>query len=1303
MKPRHRWILIFILAAFSRLTAQQSNIFTGCASDQFFLRDPSLIQRQQTLDLAAYQYLASQKNFRTTSTVALIPTVVHIVHNGGPENISNAQVIAAINDINSKLLANNNYQVQLCLAQRDLQNNATTGITRDSSLLTSDTMETTDLSLKNINRWNPYCYLNIWIVKDITSISMGNGVIGYSTFPASHGQNTDGLVIEANYFGSSTINDCVGTHELGHYLGLYHTFQNACTNNNCLLDGDQVCDTPPDQTTFAVCNPAANSCNTDTNDPSANNPFTTDVPDLSDDYMDYSNLTCYTQFTPGQHDRMQYFLSNVRSSLLGCLSCSSPCPTPITANITSPATNINVNVGTSVTFTGTASGSTSYEWYLVSGGTLSSTTGTIYTFNAVGTFWMKFRAISSNPATCLDGIDSVQINVLQPAVASCGGSLEFLNSNDAVLLPTPAGGQYYHNNNGFTWECWVKLTAPFGSYSNALLRNMICSVDPSVYEDICLSFGWSGGMGNVPFNMLCFKVDGNNGPSGTSCSYVPSGGFILGTWYHVAGTMDYVNHVTKLYCNGALVDTKTNNATPFNRAIPTQLSWDVVVNPGYSNPPLGGNLDEVRIWSKVRTPTEIATYYNQCLAGNEQNLMLYYRCDQTAGTLATDASPNGYNGTLTHQTAWSTQQCNVTGSNCSPGCGGSCPVIKASNDTIICPGSVAQLNSSSGFISYTWTPSTGLNNAGIANPTASPASTTTYVVSGSSTDTSGQACTSVDTVIVKVVAHAAPVLNLGPDITLCANGTQVFNAGAGFAHYQWSDGDVTQTTTVYGPGKYWVTATDSCGGTQTDTVLVTLASTPILQLGPDTMICLGSNVTLTAYPLGTFSSFVWTPNIGLSCSTCSATVASPPDTTQYILTASTSQGCTTSDTITVNVLIHMVPALNLGADIVFCNSGTHTFDAGQGFTHYQWSNGNTTQTLTVNAPGNYWVTTTDSCGGLHSDTVAVFLDIVPTLNAGIDTTICLGTSTMLSATPSGAFTSFNWNPNAALSCDTCPATTASPSVTTQYILTAGTTHGCTIADTVTVFVDQNIPTSVLLDTTDPTCTQNNGAIQIAAINGGTPVYQFDLSGVGATSDSAYVGLAAGSYTLTVTDNAGCLLKTPVLLTDHPGPSGVLITTTDASVCEANGSAFIANVTGGTAPFLYSFNSGNFTPAVYYPGINAGTYTLVVKDSNNCLYTSAFTIYVIPETEEILIPNCFTPNGDTLNETWFIKGKCVQQLECAIYDRWGVQMRSFSSLTDSWDGTYSGKAVPDGIYFYVVRIVFDSGKTFNAAGPIQLIR
>ena len=112
-------------------------------------------------------------------------------------------------------------------------------------------------------------------------------------------------------------------HELGHYLSLLHTFTGMdCKNNDCSLDGDLVCDTPPDKSIDgSPCNNPENSCGTDT----LSGPFTKDVQDNISNFMDYGS-PCPSVFTPGQANRMRAFLEiYLDSALIKSTVCSAPC------------------------------------------------------------------------------------------------------------------------------------------------------------------------------------------------------------------------------------------------------------------------------------------------------------------------------------------------------------------------------------------------------------------------------------------------------------------------------------------------------------------------------------------------------------------------------------------------------------------------------------------------------------------------------------------------------------------------------------------------------------------------------------------------------------------------------------------------------------------------------------------------------------------------------------------------------------------------------------------------------------------
>lgn len=296
------FICMFWVSSLSNIHAQTLGAF--CGSDAMNSQNST-----NFLDDQWEHYYYADRTF--TEAIYTLPIVVHIIHNGGTSNISDAQVLAAIEFLNQSFeniayydsTTGVNTEIQFCLASQDENGDYTSGITRNVSLLTNMTMEAQDLDVKNIARWNPFCFVNIYVVNSINSTVSGTGVVAYATFPASHGLANDGIVIEAGYFGSSAGNNSVLTHEMGHYLGLYHTFQGACLNNNCLTDGDKVCDTPPDASTAAIpCAGSVNTCHTD-----ALSGFSSDVNDLHRDYMDYGDLNCFNQFTNDQKLRMHFF------------------------------------------------------------------------------------------------------------------------------------------------------------------------------------------------------------------------------------------------------------------------------------------------------------------------------------------------------------------------------------------------------------------------------------------------------------------------------------------------------------------------------------------------------------------------------------------------------------------------------------------------------------------------------------------------------------------------------------------------------------------------------------------------------------------------------------------------------------------------------------------------------------------------------------------------------------------------------------------------------------------------------------
>jgi hypothetical protein len=380
-----------------------------------------------------------------------IPVVVHIIHNNGTENISDAQVLQGIQDMNDAFANSGDYYsptgfdmgIRFCLASQDPDGLPTTGITRHENALTEMYADgnNQDVLLKNINRWNPLLYVNIWLVKEIKSFSMGNGVAGYAYLPNMHGTDKDGIVNEARWFGSTRDNSKIHIHEMGHYLGLYHTFEGGCTNNNCQTDGDKVCDTPPDASTAAVsCGSFPNTCTTDENDTSLNNPFRPvalgglgDQNDLKEDYMDYGLNQCQKLFTAGQGERMRAAIQNVRYSLLASTVCESSCgignvSINSLSNITIPAQSI-FEVGCSYL----ASVDVNFQWQF-NGEIISTNENLSYTFSNedIGTHYLYLYFINPNEDCYL--MDSIKVTIRCNPPAAFSFSPSFIDPGEEVVF-----------------------------------------------------------------------------------------------------------------------------------------------------------------------------------------------------------------------------------------------------------------------------------------------------------------------------------------------------------------------------------------------------------------------------------------------------------------------------------------------------------------------------------------------------------------------------------------------------------------------------------------------------------------------------------------------------------------------------------------------------------------------------------------------------------------------------------------------------------------------------------------------------
>ena len=305
------------------------------------------VEKQENLIYEKSKEQLANPALKNSGVVYTIPVVFHIIHEedtpiGYEENLTDDEIRdellyvlnyafrhqSGVNYTDNPDIITNPYngidtEIEFCLATTDPDGNYTTGIVRHSN-------DSLAVNVQNQERftdllWNTQKYYNIFLVKDIP------GAAGYK---ASDVSLPDGTVdytrkYTVNATDWSSIGSIAGTivHETGHWLSLSHPWVGGCTNNDCLLDGDKICDTPPDGKAFQYtsCLSSHNSCMTDEDDTSINNPFRPvslgglgEWEDTRENYMGYG---CYRGFTVGQKDRMRLNIQNTLTPLLNSNKC----------------------------------------------------------------------------------------------------------------------------------------------------------------------------------------------------------------------------------------------------------------------------------------------------------------------------------------------------------------------------------------------------------------------------------------------------------------------------------------------------------------------------------------------------------------------------------------------------------------------------------------------------------------------------------------------------------------------------------------------------------------------------------------------------------------------------------------------------------------------------------------------------------------------------------------------------------------------------------------------------------------------
>lgn len=351
------------------------------------------------------------------------------------------------------------------------------------------------------------------------------------------------------------------------------------------------------------------------------------------------------------------------------------------------------------------------------------------------------------------------------------------------------------------------------------------------------------------------------------------------------------------------------------------------------------------------------------------------------------------------------------------------PAVDLGNDTSICPGASATITLDAGSqgANYSW-------NTGASSQTITIDTGMTYSV----TVTGANGCTASDTIIVQNGINPTPVLPQA--LSICLGDIDTLDAGNAGSTYSWNSGENTQKLGVQTAGTYNVSITSATGCTIKDSSTVVVHALPVVNLGTDTALCPGDNVTLNAGNSGAGNVFQW--NTAATTQTISAS-----DSGIYSVVVTNAYGCQKSDSI--HIATNPVPVNVLPDTTNWCTGTTPDLDAGNTGSSYAWNTGEITQTVPVNDSGSYTVAITNTYGCSIIAATEVIVRQTPIVTLRTDTSICNGASITLDAGTQLSGSSYEWSNG-----DTTQTTQAFGGG--SYTATVTNQYGCSSSDDVNI-------------------------------------------------------------------------------------------------------------------------------------------------------------------------------------------------------------------------------------------------------------
>ncbi|PCH95719.1 MAG: hypothetical protein COB85_04275 [Bacteroidetes bacterium] len=1189
-------------------------------------------QQNQQIQTWKQNYL-NNKTFK--QPVQTVPVVVHVVHNpsnsNSPnENVPDSYIFDMMTTLNEDFRRLNSdasqtrsifvgvaadVEIEFCLASKDPSGSSTTGITRTSTSQVffdpnTETNDMKDSGTNGITGWDATKYLNIWICNISDYANSGTAGYAYLPTPGMHGSNIDGLVIDFKlgiYYGGRT-----ATHEIGHYMGLGHTW--GSNPPSCNGD-DGYGDTPNSSSKNFGCDFGDDSC------PGG------DV-DQIENYMSYAN--CQNMFSTDQSNQMNSVLATTRSSLItsdGCEATAAP-----VANFTSDKTT--VQAGAWVSFTDLSTGvPDTWEWTFGGGGTpnTTSTRNPIIQFNTIGTYDVKLKVsniIGSDSLT-----NSSYITVTAPS--GCDTiNFDFVSSNSMYYyraeVATPYDSGYISGTNVYDDISKAQLFtgveyAPNSSVTGGMFGFYPAYKDGSSNAEVIFRVWDNDGTGGAPSTVLgSDTIDLADIVANSQSGYYQNVYFeppisVSGDYY-----FGYTMYNFDLFGGGtadslALLQSLNGNAAS------SSIPWEQWSNNTWADYPSS--------WTFFTTTTLMATPWMTTQAPPTASLT----ADTTSGcfgmTVTFDAS-GSTNGdiylfdvdgdgffdfldtvdgmiTVTYDTSGTFDvELLVIGA-----CNGRVRLTQTAMITVNPAPSLAVTSSDAtcgncnGTAGVTATLGTSPYTYSWTNPPLSTTSSISALCPGSYQifveDSVG--CTGIAG--VNISDPASMSLSTSATNADCGltDGTATATATGGATPYTyiWDDpGTQTiQTATGLGAGTYNVTVTDANGCVvETDffgaaVVSASAAVTSSITGSVNPTCNGGTNGSATA--AGSGGNGVFTYSWSTSPAQSNAMVTGLSAGVSYTVTVTDGIGCMDNSSITLTEPAAIV--LDTSTTDASCGvaDGTASVSITSGgatpFT-YSWSDSNsqTNATATGLLAGPYTVTVTDgnSCTAVITAAIsdagapgATVNGTPTTCNGGSD-----GTATVSASGGAPPYT-YSWSTSPAQTNVTATALSA-----IGYTISVTDSANCTVTMSYTV----TQPAAITISTTSTAVLCNGGSDGTATATPslGTAPYTYTWNTSPVQNTATATGLSAVSYMVSVIDSNDCAANTSVTITE-PGAISISTSATVASCGGSDGTATVS-ATGGVGTFTYVWDDGGNQSNMTATGLASGNYLVMVSDSNGCL-------------------------------------------------------------------------------------------------------